>query len=123
MSEQSDARGRGVRGVMHGIDAQLNRLDREEKILVAQRERLLAARAALTGGAGAGPARGKRISQDDVASYLVEHPGSSPSQIAQALGVPTTNVSTHLYRAKGVRFARKEDGWYVASRAGGDTDG
>jgi hypothetical protein len=109
---------RGVRGVISGIDEQLDRVAREQKALVAERERLLAARAALTGRAGAGPARGKRISQDDVAAYLAEHPGSTASQVAEALGVPATNVSTHLYRAKDVRFQRKSDGWYVLSEEG-----
>jgi hypothetical protein len=109
---------RGVRGVISGIDEQLDRVAREQKALLAERERLLAARAALTGRAGAGPARGKRISQDDVAAYLAEHPGSTASQVAEALGVPATNVSTHLYRAKDVRFQRKSDGWYVLSEEG-----
>jgi hypothetical protein len=109
---------RGVRGVISGIDEQLDRVAREQKALVAERERLLAARAALTGRAGAGPARGKRISQDDVAAYLAEHPGSTASRVAEALGVPATNVSTHLYRAKDLRFQRKSDGWYVLSGEG-----
>lgn len=110
---------RGVRGVVRGIDEQLERVAREEKVLGSERERLLAARAALLGKASAGPARGKRISQDDVASYLAEHPGSTASQMAEALGVPATNVSTHLYRAKDVRFRRQADGWYVISAGGG----
>lgn len=118
MSEQGAGRDRGVRGVVRGIDEELARLAREEKALVAERERLLAARGALTGRAGVGLARGKRISQDDVAAYLQEHPGSSPSQIAAGLGVPVTNVSTHLYRAKGERFERRKDGWYVSSPGG-----
>jgi hypothetical protein len=109
---------RGVRGVVRGIDEQLERVAREQKALGAERERLLAARAALLGRAGAGPARGKRISQDDVAAYLAEHPGATASQIAEALGVPATNVSTHLYRAKDVRFRRESDGWYVRSGEG-----
>jgi hypothetical protein len=109
---------RGVRGVISGIDEQLDRVAREQKALAVERERLLAARAALTGRAGAGPARGRRISQDDVAAYLAEHPGSTASQTAEALGVPATNVSTHLYRAKDVRFQRKSDGWYVVSVEG-----
>lgn len=123
VSTQKDERGIAVRGVVRDIDEQLNRLDKEEKALQGERARLLAARAALTGRASVGPARGKRISQDDVAAHLAEYPGSSPSQVAGALGVPVTNVSTHLHRAKGVRFERKEDGWHLISRAGGDTDG
>lgn len=104
---------RGVRGVVRGIDEQLARVAREEKALGTERERLLAARAALLGRASAGPSRGKRISQDDVAAYLAENPGSTASQIAEELDVPATNVSTHLYRAKDTRFQRKDDGWYV----------
>jgi hypothetical protein len=108
-------RGIAARGVLREIDQQLNRLEREEKALGRERESLLAARVALTGRAAAGPARGKRISQDDIASYLTEHPGSLPAQVAEALGVPVTNVSTHLYRAKGDRFERRSDGWHVIS--------
>lgn len=115
MSGEDRARGVAARGVLREIDQQLNRLDREEKALVREREQLLAARVALTGRAGASPARGKRISQDDIASFLADHPGSPASQIAQALEVPVTNVSTHLYRGKDQRFVRKEDGWHLIS--------
>ena len=118
MSEK-DVRGVAARGVLREIDQQLDRLDREEKALASERERLLAARVALTGKAAAGPARGKRISQDDIAAYLGEHPGALPAQIAEALGVPVTNVSTHLYRAKDARFARRDDGWHLISRERG----
>jgi hypothetical protein len=110
--------GRSARSVVRGIDQELRSLQRREKALAAERERLLSARAALTGRAGAGPSRGRRISQDDVAAYLSEHPGSWPAQIADALDVPVTNVSTHLYRGKRDRFERGADGWYVHSRAG-----
>ena len=123
MSDQKDPRGLGARGVVREIDQQLNRLDKQEKALGRERGRLLTARAALTGKASIGPARGKRISQDDIAVYLREHPGSLPAQIAGALGVPVTNVSAHLYRAKGERFERGRDGWRLRSRAGGITDG
>jgi hypothetical protein len=104
-----------ARGVVREIDEELSRLEKRERALATERERLLSARAALTGRAGAGPARGRRISQDDVAHYLTEHPGSWPADIAQALDVPVTNVSTHLYRGKRTRFERREDGWRVSS--------
>jgi hypothetical protein len=122
VSNARDTRGVGARGVVREIDEQLSRLDREQKALAAERGRLLAAKAALTGRASVGPARGKRISQDDIATYLREQPGSLPAQIAEALGVPVTNVSAHLYRAKDTRFQRRGDGWHLLSRAGGDTD-
>jgi hypothetical protein len=115
---EKNVRGVAARGVLREIDQQLNRLDREEKALASEREQLLAARVALTGKTAAGPARGKRITQDDIAAYLAEHPGALPAQIAQAFDVPVTNVSTHLYRAKDTRFTRQEDGWHLISRAG-----
>jgi hypothetical protein len=115
VSSKDNVRGVAARGVVREIDQQLHRLNREEQALGRERESLLAARAALTGKAGAGPARGKRITQDDIASYLAEHPGSLPAQIAQALDVPVTNISTHLYRAKDERFERRKDGWHLTS--------
>lgn len=110
--------GRSARSVVREIDQELRSLARREKALNQERERLLSARAALTGRAGAGPSRGRRISQEDVAAYLSEHPGSWPAQIADALDVPVTNVSTHLYRGKADRFERRADGWHVHSRKG-----
>ncbi len=115
MNGKRDPVGHSARGVVREIDQELSRLQERERALAAERARLLRARAALTGRAGAGPARGKRISQDDVAGYLAENPGSWPAQIAAALGVPVTNVSTHLYRAKSTRFQRRDDGWHLRS--------
>jgi len=83
--------------------------------LLHERERLLAARAALTGTTPGKETGRARTSQDDVAAYLAEHPGSLPAQIAQALGVPVTNVSAHLYRGKDTRFQRDGDGWRLRS--------
>jgi hypothetical protein len=117
MRDRSDV-GRSVRSVVREIDQELRGLERREKALAAERERLLSARAALVGRAGAGPSRGRRITQDDVGAYLSEHPGSWPAQIADALDVPVTNVSTHLYRGKRDRFERRADGWHVHSRKG-----
>ena len=122
MSSPRDTRGVGARGVVREIDEQLTRLDREERALASERGRLLAAKAALAGKASVGPARGKRISQEDIASYLRDNPGSLPAQIASELGVPVTNVSAHLYRAKDERFERRNDGWHLLSRAGVQND-
>jgi len=107
-----------ARGVVREIDQELKRLSKREQALAAERERLLTARAALTGRASVGPAQGRRISQDDIAAFLAEHPGSWPAQIAEALEVPVTNVSAHLYRGKGERFERLKDGWHIHSRGG-----
>lgn len=114
--------GRGVRGVLGEIDQQLARIEQglaAYEPLLAERERLLAARAALTGEPVKGSGRG-RVSQDDVAAYLADHPDSLPAQIAQALGVPVTNVSAHLYRGKSTRFERGEHGWRLRLTGGSD---
>jgi hypothetical protein len=126
MSDSRRPLGRGARGVMREIDHELERVNKGlsgYQPLLQERERLLAARAALTGGGSAkGAARG-RTSQDDVAAYLAEHPDSWPADIAQALGVPVTNVSAHLYRGKSTRFERTARGWRVRFLGGGSDAG
>lgn len=99
------------------IDHQLSRLDKRQKELAAEREQLLAARAALTGQAVLKPQANRRITQDEIAAYLEEHPGSMPGEIGRALGAPATNIATHLHRGKDTRFARQADGWHLDSRA------
>jgi hypothetical protein len=109
-------RSRGVlgtasRGVVADIDEKLSVLDGElagYEPLLAERERLRAARAALM---GEGPA--PQISQDDVAAYLKAHPGSRAGVIAKALNVPLARVSSHLYRGKRTRFVSRDDGWHL----------
>jgi len=107
--------------VVRGIDEELTRLERYEKAVARERTLLLSARAALRAGNGRRPSRRPRVSQEDVATYLAEHPGSWPAQIAEALQVPATNVSMHLNRGRHTRYERREDGWYlrVSSRGGG----
>lgn len=109
--------------MLAGIDGELERVNKglagyDE--LLAERRRLLAARAALTGEqepriAGSGK---RRISQDEVAAYLAEHPDSWPAEIAQGLGVPVTNVSGHLHRGKDSRFLRGGSGWRLRRHKG-----
>jgi hypothetical protein len=126
MSHSRPPLGRGARGVMREIDQELERINKGlsgYEPLLRERERLLAARAALTGTGPVKSADRGRISQDDVAAYLAEHPGSWPAQIADALGVPVTNVSAHLYRGKSTRFERTGDGWRVRFLGGGSDDG
>jgi hypothetical protein len=114
--------GREARGAIRAIDQEIGRLEKRMsgyERLLAERERLLRARAALTGEPSKeSGARVRRVSQDEIAAFIEEHPGSLPAQIAEGLGVPVTNVSAHLYRAKGERFERRNDGWYVSSRGG-----
>ncbi len=102
--------GRASRGVVSDIDKQLSVIDGElgrYEQLLTERERLRAARAALTG------EHPGQISQDDVAGYLAEHPGVRAGEIAKALGVPLATVSSHLYRGKRTRFLKGEDGWHL----------
>jgi DNA-directed RNA polymerase specialized sigma24 family protein len=102
--------------VIAEIDERLKTLDQQlasHEELLAERARLRAARSTLLGESPPG-----QISQDDVASYLAEHPGSRPGQIAKALGVSSGRVSAHLYRAKTTRFASRSDAWYLREQSG-----
>jgi DNA-directed RNA polymerase specialized sigma24 family protein len=109
-------RSRGVlggasRGVIAEIDERLKSLDEQlasHEELLAERNRLRAARSTLLGESPTG-----QISQDQIAAYLTEHPGSKAGEIAQALGVTSGRVSAHLYRAKTTRFVSRKDGWYL----------
>ena len=103
--------------VVREIDQELSRLHRYEKAVAHERTLLLSARAALTGEAGAESSRRRRVSREEVAAYLKEHPGSWPAQIAESLQVPTTNVSTHLYRGRHTRYERRDDGWHLRPNA------
>jgi DNA-directed RNA polymerase specialized sigma24 family protein len=106
--------GRASRGVLAEIDERLKTLDEQlssHEPLLAERERLRAARATLLGETPTG-----QISQDDIAAYLAEHPGSRPGDIAKALGVSAGRVSAHLYRAKTTRFVSRSDGWYLREK-------
>lgn len=103
--------GRASRGVVAEIDEKLTVLDGElerYEQLLAERKRLRAARATLMG-----ESETPQLSQDDVASFLAEHPGSRAGVVAKALGVPLATVSAHLYRGKHTRFVSREDGWHL----------
>jgi len=102
--------GRASRGVVAEIDERLKMLEGElaaHEELLAERERLRAARATLLGEGPSG-----QISQDDIAAYLVEHPRSTPTEIAQTLGVSAGRVSAHLFRGKDTRFLSLGGGRY-----------
>jgi DNA-directed RNA polymerase specialized sigma24 family protein len=118
VSDESNPPSRGARGVVREIDEQLNRLGKREKQIEDERARLLAARAALTGQTVLRPHISRRVTQDEIAAYLADNPGSKPAEIARALGVPATNIATHLHRAKDTRFTRLQDGWHLHSRTG-----
>jgi hypothetical protein len=123
MAESRKGAGRGARGVMREIDQELERINKGlsgYESLLRERERLLAARAALAGEGSSRSSERPRTSQDDVVAFLAEHPDSWPADIAKALGVPVTNVSAHLYRGKRTRFERGERGWRVRLAGGSD---
>jgi hypothetical protein len=113
------------RSVLREIDERLAVLDGELAALqelAEERARLVAARAALTGNpvpvqARAVPAQpdavARRLTRDEIADYLREHPGSRAGAIARAFEVPLTNVSQHLYRGKRGVFEARGDGWYL----------
>jgi Winged helix-turn-helix DNA-binding len=93
--------GKASRDVVTEIDTRLKTLDEQlaaHEALLAEHERLRAARATLLGEGPSG-----QISQDDIANYLSEHPGSRPREIADALGLSSGRVSAHLFRAKHTR--------------------
>jgi len=105
---------RGSRAVIAQLDARLSELDRELRgmsELMAERRRLLAARTAITGQRlSVSGSYVRRVTQDEIAAYLAEHPGVRASVIARELGVPLTNISQHLHRGatlvlKGARMA------------------
>ena len=87
-------------------------LDKDIRELDEERERLIAARAALDGKAVVPQARPPQISQDQVADYLAEHPGSKYTEIAAALEARPTVIAAHLNRGqKSGRFLNTDDGW------------
>jgi hypothetical protein len=105
--------GRASQGLVADIDKQLAELDGKlspYRTLVTERQRLQAARDALT-------AEGRpQITREDVAAYLAEHGRSRPAVIARAFKVPVATISTHLYRGKRTLFVSHDDGWDLRER-------
>jgi hypothetical protein len=106
--------------VVAQIDQRLAEVDRElesVKGLMAERRRLVQARAALTGERPS-PAGSvvRKVTQDEVAEFLAKRPGTRAGVIAGELGVPLTNISQHLHRGKDTRFERRKDGWHLQSQ-------
>src|ERR1700722_9000069 len=108
MADKRSRTAKGSRSVLAQLDGRLAELDRElERAgeLMAERRRLLAARAVLTGErVPVGGSLVRRVTQDEIAAYLMKHPGSRAAGIARDLGVPLTNISQHLHRGRETRF-------------------
>lgn len=105
----------GSRAVLVQLERRLSEVDDElakTNELMAERRRLLAARAALTGERAPASPLVRRVTQDELAAYLVAHPGARAAQIARDMGVALTNISQHLHRGRETRFERREDGWH-----------
>jgi hypothetical protein len=110
--------GRASRGLVADIDERLSKLDGKlaaHEPSIAERERLRTARAVLMG-EGPPPAT-RRISQDDLVSYLIENPGSRAVAVAKALGVSPATVSAHFYRGKLTTYVSRDTGWHVRPQA------
>ena len=84
-----------------GLKAQI---DEEIAALDTERARLVAARAALERD------KPRRFSQDDVAAYMEQHPGSTYLEIAEGLRALPRNIAAHLNRGKAAGRFRSEGG-------------
>jgi DNA-binding transcriptional ArsR family regulator len=87
---------------MREIQRDLRQARKDERDARKRIERLEAAQSILRGEPlrlGAGERR-RRVTRGDIRDYLAEHPGSYYTDIAEALGVPPTNVGSHLSNGK-----------------------
>lgn len=96
------ARKRPSRGLKARIDGEIAELDSE-------RARLVAARAALERD------KPQRFSQDDIAAYLEQHPGSTYLEIAEGLRALPRNIAAHLNRGKEAGRFRSDGGKWSLS--------
>jgi DNA-binding transcriptional ArsR family regulator len=85
----------------------VNNLIARYEPLLAKRNQLQAARRALLGGSRTTGEGGTKLRQEDIIAFLKEHPGSTPSEIAEKFNVAQPTVSSHFYRNKD-RFLKEE---------------
>jgi len=96
-------------------------LDRDIKRVEGEYKRLLASRAALDGKLLEKP---RRVSQDDVAADLAEHPESTYTEIAQRLNASPINIAQHLSRGvKSGRFSKPAEQGQKSGRFSNTDDG
>ena len=101
---------------IEGIDENIATIERSLKKydqLKVERDKLRAARRALTGGSRLTGGGGNQIRQEDIVGWLNDHPGSSLTQITDAVGGTSTQISSHLSRGKNERFLNSQGLWWV----------
>jgi sugar phosphate isomerase/epimerase len=104
-------------GAIREIDQELRKARAEEKDAAQRVKRLLAAQAALLGQPAPRKHR-RRLAREDIRDYLAKHPGSLAVEIAEALGVPPTNIGTHLSNGKREgEFLKDRNRWSLTQPA------
>lgn len=103
-------------GAIGQIRQELNEATGERKDLDQRIRRLRAAEAALHGRRSP---NAKVLSREQLLSYLTGNPGSRSIDIADALGVPATNVRSLLTAMKkSEQVTNSKQRWYAAGRSG-----
>jgi hypothetical protein len=102
-------------GAISQIRQELKEATAERKDIDQRIRRLRAAEAALHGRRSP---NAKVLSRDQLKSYIAEYPGSRSIEIADALGVPPTNVRTLLSALKKAdEVINKDQRWYLNEHA------
>ena len=109
-------------GAMRELDNELRKARAEEKQVVERVKRLQAAQAALRG-EPAPRKHARRLAREDIHGYLLEHPGSLAVEIAEAFGVPATNVGSHLSKGKKAGEFQVHGGRWSAAQPAGAANG
>jgi len=103
-------------GAMREIRQELKQATDERKDADQRIRRLRAAEAALHGRRSP---NAKVLNREQLKSYLAERPGSRSIDIADALGVPATNVRTLLGALKKAeQVTNRDQRWYLTGHAG-----
>jgi hypothetical protein len=106
-------------GAMRELDKELRKARTQEKEAAQRVKRLLAAQAALRG-EPVPRKHQRRLARQDIRDYLHKHPGSLAVEIAEALGVPATNVGTHLSNGKkDGEFQKHRNRWSLTQQQEG----
>jgi DNA-binding transcriptional ArsR family regulator len=88
-------------GAIRGIQKALRDARKEERALKARIQRLEDSEAMLRGEAPASARkRRRRVKRAAVLDYLLEHPGSHYTDMAEAFDVPPNTIGSHLSGAK-----------------------